>query len=36
MGNSLEGRETLTASRIQQRPHLGAQRRTPIGAKARG
>ena len=36
MGNSLEGRDTLMASRIHQRPHLGEQLRTPIGAKAMG
>ena len=36
MGNSLKGRDTLTASRIHQRPHLGEQLRTPIGAKAMG
>ena len=34
MGNSLEGRDTLMASRIHQRPHLGEQLRTPIEAKA--
>lgn len=34
MGNKLEGRDTLMASRIHQRLHLGEQLRTPIGAEA--